>query len=67
MKIETKFNIGDDVWFYQSGKTDVGKIVNLQIFIFNDSEIQIRYKITGYFEPYNEKFLFSSKQELLEN
>ena len=65
MKIETKFNIGDSVWVSEDGFIINGEIINIHLFVFQDSDIQIRYHIIGVLEAINEKFCFSDKQELL--
>jgi len=64
MKVETKFNIGDAVWIMKYDGPVSGEIINLQVFVFNDSDIQIRYNISGCSEAVNEKFCFSTKEEM---
>lgn len=63
MKIETKFNIGDSVWFAFAGNTVEGKVFNILIFVFNDGDIQVRYNT--YYGEVNEKIAYKTKQELL--
>jgi len=65
MNIKTKFNIGAEVWFIDdNNRPQHTEVINLAIFVFNDTEIQIRYNCIGW-NDLNEKFLFSTKPELL--
>ena len=61
MKIETKFNIGDNVWFAEDGVMLNGEIINISVFVFHDSGIQIRYHILGGLEAVNEKNVYTKK------
>lgn len=67
MKIETKFNIGDTIWFFKTNLVTVepinDKIINIVIVVFNDNEVQIRYGTS--MQDINEKFCCATKDELL--
>lgn len=67
MTIETKYNIGDEVWFY-SGTVLKGKIGSIDI-TMTENHLLIRYDIITpialYFLP--EKDLFPTKEELLKS
>ena len=70
MKIETKFNIGDEAWFIAKGKA-VKDIVNrIHIHIGSDKNITYSFKdksITGLFEVIEESSIFPTKEELLKS
>ena len=61
MRVETKFSLGDTIWFKNSDNEYVSsQVINIRIFVFNDGDIQIRYNTLGHADL-NEKFLFASK------
>ena len=67
MTIETKFNIGDEVWF--KGYKDlpfVDRISNIYVNIGCDNRCHISYE-TWDFAVRMEEELFRTKQELLES
>lgn len=69
MTIETKYNIGQDVWVVSDGKPTQGKVRWIDIHIGRLGEEQItevRYQVLSYDTPYSEGLVFSTKEELKE-
>lgn len=74
MTIETKFNIGDKVWFIYGRSVSYGTIKEVSAchrirneFGYTGTEIDYRIE-TGYIsECIEEKYLFRTKQELLDS
>lgn len=70
MTIETKYNIGDKVWFQTIGginyKANVTKIV---VHAFIDGDVIVNYSLarSGYEYERNEDELFPTKEELLKS
>lgn len=68
MKIETKYNIGDEVWFYRGTAPTKGKIGSIDV-IMTENHLLIRHDIITsialYFLP--EKDIFPTKEELLKS
>lgn len=63
MTIETKFNLGDKVFFRKNGTIEESEVVELSVYI-KDSII-IHYTIKGYFlRVFFEYELFRSEEEL---
>ena len=63
MTIETKYNIGDEVWFTTNSRQPVkAKITKIYI----DGESQCRYLFDEYV-PRLERDLFPTKEELLKS
>jgi hypothetical protein len=66
MKIETKYNIGDEVWFRRGHLVVKGTITD--IFLFkNEGKIVIGYGINDYDHALTESQLFPTKEELLKS
>ena len=66
MKIETKFNIGDKVFFGKNDIIETSEVTEISIYI-KDS-IRINYTIKNYFlRFFFEHELFKSKEELLKH
>ena len=67
MKIETKYNIGDDVWFIFDGKPLNGKIVKISEYTI---KIEVRFK-DGKDYLFSREIkgfeLFPTKEELLKS
>ena len=66
MTIETKYNIGDEVWFRGYKGIYQDKIFHIHININCDGEIQINYELWGYTIKEESK-LFPTKEELLKS
>lgn len=62
MTIETKYNIGDEVWFMFQGKVQSGYIVSITI--YGDCII---YNMRAYCLSFKESLLFPTKEELLKS
>ena len=45
MKIETKYNIGDEVWFKHLNSTVNGKIYAITPIIYSNNDVHIIYEI----------------------
>ena len=64
MKIETKYNLGDEVWVNVKGKPTKGKVQRIQIRIGMLFGTEIYYDVLWSELPYREGFVFSSEEEL---
>ena len=69
MTIETKYNIGDKVWFTTLNRNQRAKVGAFTIVAFGDGSIQIEYSINknGFCWSRLEHDLFPSKEELLKS
>ena len=69
MTIETKYNIGDEVWFDVNFNPNKGKIIRIEVTIFQDKGYIPRYtmKCDGYIIKEFEHNLFPTKEELLKS
>lgn len=63
MTIETKYNIGDEVWFHFCGQIESGIIACIEI--YSHSEIFYRMKVNCV--AFAESDLFPTKEELLKS
>lgn len=68
MKVETKYNANQTVFFMYENKIKSGEIAVIDIhLVANDNSISITYKIYNYQNnTFNESEIFSSKEELLD-
>ena len=65
MTIETKYNIGDEVWFNFKGKAKKMKVTDVFINLSSNIEIELTAKgIIIYTHP---SCVFSTKEELLKS
>ena len=60
MAIETKYNIGDEVWFYFCGQIDSGIIKCIEIY----SPCEVFYRMKVNCVAFMESDLFPTKEEL---
>lgn len=72
MKIETKFSLGDEVWFMRYNKIKSGHICELSVKYFSPNWYSESYKIkelsSNMNSPsFNAQDLFATKQELMES
>jgi hypothetical protein len=70
MKIETKYNIGDEVWIISKGKVVKDVVDMIHIHIGSDENITYSLKskrILGLFETIKESSIFHTKEELLKS
>lgn len=69
MKIDTKYNIGDEVWFKTLGINYKANVTKIVIHVFIDGNVIINYDIarSGYEYERNEDELFLTKEELLKS
>ena len=69
MTIETKYNIGEEVWFQTLGINYKAKITNIHIDIFFDKKHIVHYNLqrNGYAYERHEDELFPTKEELLKS
>lgn len=73
MKIETKFDIGEEVWFFWGGSIICASILKIYINGYitkTDCSVEITYVTEQSQESYdewNESEIFGSKEELLEH
>lgn len=67
MKVETKYNANQTIYFMHENKIKSGQIavINIEV-VTNDNSISITYKIFNYQnDTFAESEIFSSKEELL--
>lgn len=64
MKIETKYDIGDSVWFLDGYRTQAAKITGVDVQQLGDSKPFIQYRFCV-FPPRKEAEVFKSKEELI--
>lgn len=79
MKIETKFNIGQEVYFMFNNKVQHAEVLEIDVTVTHlnkecpDAKINCRYEVNfkdivgGGFKFYEEYELFVSKEELLKS
>ena len=75
MTIETKFNIGDEVWVFYGNKACHGKIKDVTITLRGrDRQVmrasyEVNFKLGGasYFHALAEGIIFKTKEELIES
>ena len=67
MVIETKYKIGDEVWFQTLGVNYRANVVAITVNILIDGDVIINYNLerVGYHYERNEDELFQTKDELL--
>lgn len=70
MTIETKYNIGDEVFYLDENKVNKKKIEVIEFNLFKDGSGGLKYKLEGYNKEGNwqylkENELFPTKEELL--
>ena len=72
MKIETKYNINQAVWFIEGGKVVEDTILKIEYTINNKSEEEIKYWFENgmdfgyrgsYYRVFNESQVFATKEE----
>lgn len=69
MIIETKYNIGDEVWFGSLGFDKHATVCAIKITVLIDGYIIIEYDLhhAGYHWTRNEHEIFKTKEELLKS
>lgn len=70
MKIETKYNIGQKVWFILKGKVVKDVVDMIHIHIGGDENISYSFngrRASGLFEIIEESSIFPTKEELLKS
>lgn len=67
MIIQTKYSVGDLVWYIDDNKVKSKQLACIDIICSDsiESRIQIRYSPSGSFRDYCESEIFASKEELL--
>lgn len=68
MTIETKYNIGDEVWFAEEGDAICETILGIEVNVYKD-KLFIEYLFANDSYPFglNESDLFPTKEELLKS
>ena len=68
MTIETKYNIGDEVWFGSIGRLRKATIKIIKFHIWDGGHF-VRYEMNcnGHLIELNEAYLFPTKKELLKS
>ena len=69
MTIETKYNIGDEVWFLSYNSPRKARMCGMSIYVQNSSEITILYSLNekDVYWHKREQDLFPTKGELLKS
>lgn len=67
MKIETKHDIGQEVWVMSDGKPTKATVKWIYISIFSALPLSIKYQVLSYEAPRYENQVFESKEELLKS
>lgn len=71
MEVKTKLNINDDIFYMAQNKVQQEKVKNITINLVSSKVIDSHFEthilyITNFDATVNEKFAFSTKQELLD-
>ena len=72
MTIETKYNIGDEVWVMHDNKVKRGIIIKIDASLERDMNSQnvgksVYYGLYDFPYPYIENHIFTTKEELLKS
>lgn len=69
MTIETKYNIGDEVWFLSYHYPRKARICGMSIYVTNSGEITLIYSLAekDVYWHKQERDLFPTKEELLKS
>ena len=65
MKIETKFNVGDEVYYVADNKAQVGLINTIRAWVDVENRIFIRYELYGIGRDYEQDELFENSAEII--
>lgn len=65
MKIETKYDIGQEVFVMYEDRIHKRKVLDILIKCNSPYSIEIEYNIFGYIRKYPEKEVFLTKEDLL--
>lgn len=66
MKIETKYNIGQEVFVMYEDRIHKRKVLDILIKCNSPYSIEIEYNIFGYIRKYPEKEVFLTEDDLLQ-
>ena len=64
MKIETKYSIGDTVWFLDGYRAQSSKITGIEVQVLGTSKPFVQYRFCV-FPPIKEEHAFKTKEELI--
>ena len=67
MKIETKYNSGDEVWVNDNGTPRKCKVKWIEVLALELLGTTIKYKVLSYEPPIREALVFASEEELLKS
>lgn len=70
MTIETKFNVGDEVWFMHANKPIKGCVLRMDIAVARKGDgysEDYEVEVDGFFHYQNYQSLFPTKEELLKS
>ena len=67
MKIETKYNIGDEVWVNDNGTPRKSKVKWIEVLALELFGTTIKYQVLSYEPPIREALVFASEEELLKS
>ena len=67
MKIETKYNIGDEVYINENGTPRKCRVEYIEILALELLGTTIKYKTLSYEPPIREALVFATEEELLKS
>jgi hypothetical protein len=67
MKIETKYNIGGEVWVNDNGTPRKCRVKYIEVLALELMGTTIKYKVLSYEPPIREALLFATEEELLKS
>lgn len=65
MKVKTKYNLGEKVWFMEQNRPQCRDIRYIYIRVSNENQYSVTYLVNNDSTKRAEDTLYSSKQELL--
>ena len=67
MKIETKYDIGQEVWVNDNGTPRKCRVKYIEVLALELMGTTIKYKVLSYEPPIRESLVFPTKEELLKS
>lgn len=67
MTIETKYDIGQEVWINENGTPRKCRVKWIEVLALELMGTNIKYKVLGYEPPLSESLVFPTKEELLKS
>lgn len=69
MTIETRYNIGDEVWMLREGRAQSAIVMAVGVIVVSNGDKEIAYTVENkrMIDEYGEKAIFPTKEELLKS